>query len=357
VAEEEGGQDRTELPSGRRLERAREEGKVPMGRDVALVAGLGVAALALLLLAGSIRAGLVRAVATSAKELPEANFALLRDLLWAPSWGVLGVCAAAGVAGAAATIAQTGGGLWPHLALPDASRLWGAGRLNLFRKDIWLDLGTAAVKVAALGWVAWSAVRADFLTLPSLLTATPADQLAQAFRIAGRIGWRLLLVSVVIAGLDLALQRWRFTSRMKMTKEEVRREGKEDEGDPAIKGKRRKRHRDLAKGRAVVEVPRADALLVNPTHIAIALRYRRDEGRAPRVTAKGKGELAEFMRDLARQNAIPIVEDIPLARLLHRKVKVGQEVPASTYKAVAAVLAFVYRITGRAPQPQGGVRA
>lgn len=356
MAEEEGGQDRTEQPSGRRLERAREEGKVPMGRDAALVAGLGVAALALLLLGGSIRSGLVRAVATSVQELPEANFALLRDLLWAPSWGVLGVCAAAGVAGAAATIAQTGGGLWPHLVLPDASRLWGAGRLNLFRKDIWIDLGTAVVKVSALAWVAWSAVRADFLTLPSLLTATPADQLAQAFRIAGRIGWRLLLVSLVLAGLDLALQRWRFTSRMKMTKEEIRREGKEDEGDPAVKGKRRKRHRDLARGRAVVEVPRADALLVNPTHIAIALRYRRDEGRAPRVTAKGKGELAEFMRDLARQNAIPIVEDIPLARLLYRKVKVGREVPASTYKAVAAVLAFVYRISGRA-QPQGGVRA
>jgi flagellar biosynthesis protein FlhB len=230
------------------------------------------------------------------------------------------------------------------------------GRLNLFRRDIWLDLGTAAVKVVALAWTAWSAVRADFLTLPALLTASPADQLAQAFRIAGRIGWRLLLVSVVIAGLDLALQRWRFTTRMKMTKEEVRREGKEDEGDPAIKGKRRKRHRDLARGRAVVEVPRADALLVNPTHIAIALRYRRDEGRAPRVTAKGKGELAEFMRDLARSNGIPIVEDIPLARLLYRKVKVGNEVPASTYKAVAAVLAFVYRITGKTPS-QNGVRA
>jgi len=356
VAEEQGGQDRTEQPSGRRLERAREEGKVPMGRDAALVAGLGVAAVALLLLGPSIRAGLVRAVATSVQQLPAAHFALLRDLVWGPAWGVLGVCAAAGVAGAAVTLAQTGGGLWPHLVLPDASRLWGAGRLNLLRQDVWIDLATAAVKVVALAWVAWSALRADFLTLPSMLSANPADQLAQAFRIAGRIGWRLLTVSLVIAGADLALQRWRFTSRMKMTKEEVRREGKEDEGDPAVKGKRRKRHRELAKGRAVAEVPRADALLVNPTHIAIALRYRRDEGRAPRVTAKGKGELAEFMRDLARQNGIPIVEDVPLARLLYRKVKVGGEVPAATYKAVAAVLAFVYRITGRTPQPPGGVR-
>jgi flagellar biosynthesis protein FlhB len=86
---------------------------------------------------------------------------------------------------------------------------------------------------------------------------------------------------------------------------------------------------------------------VNPTHVAIALRYRKDEGRAPRVTAKGKGALAEYMRDLARENGIPIVQDIPLARLLYRKVKVGKEIPAATYKAVAAVLAFVYRMTGR----------
>jgi flagellar biosynthesis protein FlhB len=356
VAEDENGQDRTEQPSGRRLDRAREEGRVPMGRDAGLVAGLGVSAVALLLLGGNIRAGLVRAVSTAVQELPGTNFALVRDLLWEPAWGVFGVCAAAAVAGAAATIAQTGGGLWPHLVLPDVSRLWGAGRLNLFRKDLWIDLGTSAVKVVALAWVAWKGVRADFLTLPAMLTASPAEQLAQAFRIAGRIGWRLLLVSLVIAGLDLALQRWRFTEKMKMTKEEARREIKEDEGDPAIKGKRKKRHRELSRGRAALEVPRADALLVNPTHIAIALRYRRDEGRAPRVTAKGKGELAEYMRDLARQNAIPIVEDIPLARLLFRKVKVGHEVPASTYKAVAAVLAFVYRITGKTPA-QNGVRA
>ena len=96
-------------------------------------------------------------------------------------------------------------------------------------------------------------------------------------------------------------------------------------------------------------MPRADALLVNPTHIAIALRYRKDEGRAPKVTAKGKGVLAEHMRDLAREHGIPIVEDIPLARLLYKKVKVGREIPAATYKAVATILAFVYRATGRGP--------
>ena len=135
---------------------------------------------------------------------------------------------------------------------------------------------------------------------------------------------------------------------MRMTKEEAKREYKEDEGDPMLKGRRRKRHRELSKGRASKEVPLADALLVNPTHIAIAVRYRAGEGAAPRVTAKGKGQLAEYMRELARENGIPIVENIPLARLLYRRVKVGRAVPADTYKAIAAILAYVYRLTGRA---------
>ena len=94
-------------------------------------------------------------------------------------------------------------------------------------------------------------------------------------------------------------------------------------------------------------MPRADALIVNPTHVAIAIRYRPGESAAPRVTAKGKGQLAEYMRDLARENGIPIVENIALARLLYRRVKIGRSVPAETYKAIAAILAYVYRITGR----------
>jgi flagellar biosynthesis protein FlhB len=154
---------------------------------------------------------------------------------------------------------------------------------------------------------------------------------------------------VVLAGAEWALTRWRFHRDQKMTKQEVRDEYKEEEGDPQLKGRRKKRHRDLLRNQARTEVPRADALVVNPTHVAVAIRYRRDEGRAPRVTAKGKGAMAEYMRALARENGVAIYQDVPLARFLYRKVKVGREIPAQTYKAVAAVLAFVYRLGGRQP--------
>jgi len=346
VAEEEQG-DRTETPSPRRIQQAWEQGKIPLGHDAPLVASLAVGALALHLLAPALRSGLVRLVSESARAAPEAPFAKLASLAAGPLAVAATVCVAAAVAAAATVLAQTRGGLWPDLALPDLSRLWQGGRLNLLRKDLWIDLGVAVVKVLALGWAAWASARGDFVTLPALLFAGPAEQLGQAFAILGRTALRLLLAAAVIAGADLAVQHLRFSARMRTTREEAKREAKEEEGEPMLKGRRRKRHRELARGRAVVEVPRADALLVNPTHVAVALRYRRDEGRAPRVTAKGKGALAEFMRDLARQNGVPIVQDVPLARLLYRKVKVGTEVPASTYKAVAAVLAFVYRLTAR----------
>lgn len=351
------GQDRTEQPSRRRLEEARREGRLPMGRDATLAGSLAAGAAALAALAPALRAGLARAVTEAAQAGPGAHFALLADLVRGPILAGLAVCGAAAAGGALAAVVQTGGGVWPELALPDPARLWNADRVRLLRRDLWIDVGAATVKVVALAWAAWSAARVDFLTLGAMLTAAPADQMERTFRIAGRIGFRLLFVSLLLAGADLALQRWRFNARMRMTREETRRELKEDEGDPLLRGRRRRRHRDLARGRAAVEVPRADALVVNPTHVAVAIRYRRDEGRAPRVTAKGKGALAEHMRDLARRNAVPIVQDVPLARLLHRKVKVGAEIPASTYRAVAAVLAFVYRLTGRAPAAPSGVRA
>jgi flagellar biosynthesis protein FlhB len=210
-----------------------------------------------------------------------------------------------------------------------------------------LDLLFSAVKVAAILGVLWLSWRGKFGSLFSLVNGSPSTLLSggASWVSAGLV--RALGVLAALGAGDLLLQRKRFTDKMKMTKAEAKRDQKEDAGDPLVRGRRRRKHRELAKGRAAVEVPRADALVVNPTHIAIAIRYRKADGKAPRVTAKGKGVLAEMMRDLARKNGVPIVEDITLARLLWKRVKVGREIPAETYKAVAAILAFVYRMTRR----------
>ena len=348
MADEDDKEQKTEEPSEKRMAQAWSEGEVPLAHDLPLVVSLGASAAALVAVGGALRGGLVHSVSEALGALESTPFATLPKLVVGPAAAAVAVCAAAALGSALVTVVQTKGNVWFDRWAPDLSRLMQPGRLTaVFSKQTLTDLGVAAVKVAALGYAAWTGVRGDFRALPRLLDATPADQLSHAFTMVLRGGWRMLLAGLVIAGVDLALTRRRFMERMRVTKEEAKRDAREDSGDPLIKGRRKQRHRELARGRAKVEVPRADALVVNPTHVAIALRYRKDEGGAPRVTAKGKGALAEYMRDLARENAVPIVQDVPLARLLYRKVKVGREVPAATYKAVAAVLAFVYRLTGR----------
>lgn len=345
-AENEG---RTEQPSSRKLEQARVEGQVPVGHDAGLAATVGAGVAVLGAVVGPLRDSLTRAISESLSALPDQPFRMLPSMLTVPAALAAAVCAAAALASVVATMIQTQGGFWPNLALPDLSRVFRLAALTkMFSRQFLVDLGLATLKVSALAWAAWSVASADFATLPALLSASSSDQLAAVARTIGRTGWRLVAVAGVIAGADFLVQRQRFMAKQKMTKEELKREVKQDEGDPLLRSRRKQRHRELSRGRAAVEVPRADALLVNPTHIAIAIRYRRDEGKAPRVTAKGKGALAEYMRELARTGAIPIVEDIPLARLLYKRVKVGREVPADTYKAVAAILAFVYRLTGKA---------
>lgn len=344
-------EDRTETPSQKRLDKARADGNIPLGKDFNAVAGFAAGTLALVSMGGKLRDSLVHLVAVAAQGLGDgsaANPRALMPLLGKPLLiaGTISAIAAGG--GAVAYVAQTRGRVWANLAMPDLSRVFSGGKLmHLFSKQTLLDLALQMVKLLTVSWACWSTLRGDFLTLPRLLFARPDVQFSMLFTPLAHGAVKVLTVMAFWAGADLAVQRMRFTKKMKMTKEEAKREFKEEDGDPTMKGRRRRKHRELSKGRAALEVPRADALLVNPTHIAIAIRYRAGESAAPRVTAKGKGALAEHMRDLARENGIPIVENIPLARLLYKQVKVGRAVPAETYKAIAAILAYVYRLTGR----------
>ena len=351
MADEDADQDeKTEAPSGKRLGRAQEQGDLPLGRDVAPVAGLVAATAALVTLGPSLRGSLSALFSGVTTQVNRTPFGDLPALMTRPVLLTLAICAAAAAGSMAATLVQTKGGFWSAKIEPDFTRLWqGIPLFKVLTKDFLIDLGIALVKVVAIGAAAWLAVSDDFLALPTMLGAAPAEELSRMFALLLQAARPVLLVVAVIAGIDVAVMHWRYMKKMKMTKEEAKREYKEDEGDPTSKGKRKRRHREIVAAAVRREVPRADALLVNPTHIAIALRYRKDEGRAPRVIAKGKGLLAEHMRALAREHGIPIVQDIPLARLLYRKVKTGREIPAATYKAVAAILAFVYRVTGRSP--------
>jgi flagellar biosynthesis protein FlhB len=238
--------------------------------------------------------------------------------------------------------------VWPEKAIPDLERVFSISRIgHIFSKDFVVDLGVSLVKVASLVAAAWWAVGSDLAILPRLALASPSDAAAAVLSFVGRITVACLTVMVVLAVGDSVLGHRRFMQKHRMAREDLKREHKEEDGDPLIKSRRRQRARQLMRERASVTVPTAHVILVNPTHIAVAIRYDRAKDRAPKVVAKGADGAAEMIRQIAREHSIPIVEDIPLARLLYKTVKVGREVPGDTFRAVTTVLAFVYRMQGR----------
>lgn len=351
MASEEGDDDqeqRTEDPSERRLAQAFEEGDIALSRELVMLGAFIAGCVTLLVVAPAFKRALTALLAESLRLSPTAPFATLPALLLPLARPVAAVAIVVAVVGTALTFTQTRAHLWDDRATPDFSRLFEASRITHFvSKQFAQDLVISLVKLVAVTGVVWTSLRAEFLTLGGLLQATPGDQLGALWAPLSKTVVRLLMLFAVFAGADFALTRWRYRKKHMMTRDELKREMKEDEGDPLIRGARKRKHRELVKRNAIAETKRADALIVNPTHIAIAVRYRKEEDAAPRVIAKGKGVLAEAMREAARSNGIPIVQDIPLARLLYKKVKTGGQVPKETFKAVAAVLAFVYRITGR----------
>jgi flagellar biosynthetic protein FlhB len=348
VAEDEDQESKTEAPSGKRLSDAYKQGNVAMSRDTVMAAVTVAGGISLLVFGGAMGDSLLGLVRSSLVGVAEPNPRDFVELLRRPAKLTVMVCGLAALAGLVATAAQTRLGFWPDKVMPDLSRVFAGGKFGqMFNKEALGNLGLTAVKIVTLGAALWWSFRDEFVALPRMLQLGPDGLLAALFRpVAGALV-KVMAALVFLAGLDLAVMHLRFRKRMRMSKEELKREAKDDEGDPAYKGKRRRRHRELIRGRIAVEVPKADVLVVNPTHVAVALRYRADEDRAPRVTAKGMGEKAEKMRALARDNGVPIVQNVPLARLLYRRVKVGRAVPAETFKAVAAILAFVYKALGR----------
>jgi flagellar biosynthetic protein FlhB len=158
---------------------------------------------------------------------------------------------------------------------------------------------------------------------------------------------KIVLAFIVLAGVDYLFQRWQLEEQMKMTKQEIKEEYKRTEGDPTIKAEIRRRQQEMARHRMMQEVPKADVVVTNPIHVAVAIRYDATEMRAPIVVAKGMNLVAERIKLLANENDIPLVENPPLARALYKSAKVGKEIPADMYSVVAEVLTYLYRLKGK----------
>ncbi len=336
---------RTERPTPRRLAEARRRGEVAVSREltgaVSLLAGL--AALAACgpwwfgALASEVRGGLLAALRADRAQggaLLSAAVTVLR-LSALPALAALAAAVAAGAlqTGGLVTLAQ----LAPKLERLDPFR--GLARLLSPARLAALGLGLLkAALVVAVVLHGWRATAATLAQLPR--AGSPGGTLAAML---WPLAWRLAGVLLLLGGADLLLVRWRHRRQLRMSRDELRREAREEEGDPRHKAERRRVHRALAEA---APVARATCLVVNPTHVAVALHHQRGSGQAPRVLAKGTGEAAARLRSQARRAGVPIVRDPPLARALHRLAEVGDEIPEELYDAAAAVLAHLHGTRG-----------
>ncbi len=214
----------------------------------------------------------------------------------------------------------------------------------------------SAAKLAVMALVLWLTLRGKFGVLLNLSRVDIPVAAAVMLDSVLRLLWVVASVLMVLGIGDLVYQKWQHARDLRMTKQEVKDEQKNAEGDPLIKGRIRQAQKRMARMRMMQEVPKADVVITNPTHAAVALRYDQEVMAAPRVVAKGWNETALRIREIAGENGVPIYEDPPLARGLCRAVDVGDEVPVKFYQAVAAVLSHVYRMTGKFPAGAGGGR-
>lgn len=348
----EDGADRTEQPTQRRRQEAREQGQVARSTDLAAAAAL----LGTLLLLNALGPGVLRQLRALVDDLADAHdttadgltFWLTRAahatfIMLGPFLGLtLVISVAIGVT-------QTGGLFSTKLLKLKLDALDPVkGAQKLFSSEALMRLVTGSLKITLLAAVAWYTIRGQADSVLACGGLGAAAMLAVSAELIFTLGLRLGLVLLILGLADYFFQRWKLEQSLKMTKQEVRDELKNMEGDPAIKHRRRQLQARLALQRIHRDVPRANVVVTNPTEYAVALRYVEGEMDAPKVVAKGADLLALRIRQIAQQNGVPVVQRPPLARALYASVEIGQEVPPRFYRAVAELLAYVYQLSNRA---------
>lgn len=221
------------------------------------------------------------------------------------------------------------------------------GIKRIFSAQSLVELLKAFLKIILIVYVAYTTLR-DQLDVLYLLFNMPLWQgIATTGDIAISLGLKISVVYLAIAILDFAYQKWKFKQDQMMTKQEIKDEYKNSEGNPEIKGKQKQRMQEASRRRMMQDIPKADVVITNPTHFAVAVRYDASEGEAPIVLAKGADYLAQKIKEVAKENKVEIVENKPLARMLYHNVEIGEQVPPELYQAVAEVLAMVYHMQGK----------
>ena len=343
--------EKTEQPTAQKLKKAKQEGQI--GRTPDLGAWFGMLA-ASMILPRTLSKAMDHATElfdkipeTITDPDPGKGIAIMREALMSAAWTVLPLALTMLAVGVAAAGAQGGIRVATKLFKPKFNRLNPLpGIKRMFGTQSLWELIKAVVKTGVLLGVLYMTMK-DII--PILMTAGQLP-LTSTLQIVNDAALSLIRAAaaagIAMAAADYFVVRKRTNKQLRMTKEEVKQEYKNAEGDPHVKGQIRARQMAMARNRQMADVPTADVIVVNPVHVAVALRYEPQKG-APRVVAMGKGPLAAKIREIAHDNRVPMVQDVPLARSLYDSCEVGQEIPADFFGAVAKVLAFVMSLKAR----------
>lgn len=363
MAAQESDLEKTEPASQRRLDQAREEGDIPRSRELAACASLLAGGLLLWVMGGRLQgelAGMMRDTLSFPRELAFDSALLLEHgahMTGRVLWSLLPFAA---ILLAVVIVAPLLVGGWLFSAksfLPRFDRLDPiAGIARMFSLHSLGELGKALAKAVLLGAVGALVVKQQTAALLGLAFVPAGHGDSQLGHLMFVAFIAMAGVLALIAAIDVPWQRWQYAKKLMMTREEVRQEHKEQEGNPEIKARIRAQQREMARRRMMAEVPKADVVVTNPTHYAVALKYSEGRDAAPVVVAKGADALAAKIRELASEHRVPVLEAPPLARALYRHVEPGQPIPERLYAAVAQVLAWVFQLrAGQRPVQPGEI--
>ena len=349
---EQQGQEKTEAPTEKKRRESREEGQVAFSKELSSAALL--AGIVLTLVATSpfildsfreLMTNIFRQMASADELSVNSIYTLSGEIITTMLPAFTPFLTVIVLVAIFAAVVQVGIQITFKAIVPKFSKLSPlTGIKRLFSSQSLADFLKSMAKLIIVGFVGYLTYMDKISELNGLSVSTPEAILKYNFTVVAEVAGKIVIALVAIAIFDYFYQRWHHEQQMMMTKQEVKEETKQTEGDPQLKARIRQIQREMSNARMMQEVPKADALIVNPTHFSVAVLYDRDIMAAPEVTAKGVDHMALRMRTIARENNVPILERPELARDLYANVEIGEDIPERFYKAIAEILAFVYRL-------------
>jgi flagellar biosynthetic protein FlhB len=346
------GQDKTEKPTGKKLNDARQKGNVAQSREIPSVLILG-GGTAVLFFTGSWMLqrliNLMRGIYQQAGNMvvdPANMHTLFLNVVFHTMVVLMPLMLVIMAAGVLGNVGQIGFLFSSETLTPSLSKLNPiSGLKKLFSLRSLVELAKSILKLIIISKIAYVIFNRYLDQIPSLMRMSVGQNLRFIGQVSFQMSFYICLVLLLMAVFDFAYTKWQHTEDLKMTKQEVKDENKQTEGDPKVKARIRSVQREMAMRRMMEAVPDATVVITNPTHLAIALKY--EEGmHAPSVVAKGAGFIAQNIKSLAAENNVPLVENKPLARAMYKSTEIGDFIPAELYRAVAEILAYVYRLKG-----------